>query len=172
MKRYAVATLTALLSLNALADNKSDCYAAIYDGYIDASMQWYQDLTDLTVEQYPQLEEVSAWFLQGRRNHFELNRIAVHYYLVNEPQKVATEQPVESWLNLEQTEVKALSERDDALGKAALTTYQDRQAKPHEQNYELRSAFADLLSHPVQIQPLLNKYNQSIDQLQRQVCNK
>ncbi|QIA63685.1 hypothetical protein GT360_09225 [Vibrio astriarenae] len=171
MKRYAVATLTALLSLNAFAADNTDCYSNKYDAYVDASLQWYQDLTNLTVEKYPELAEVSDWFMQGRKNHFELNRTAVHYYLMAEPQKIATEQPVESWLSLEQKEVKAMTERDDRLGDVARATFEDRQAKPHAQNYELRSAFADLLSHPTEIQPLLNKYNQSIEQIQSKSCN-
>ncbi|WP_264877186.1 hypothetical protein [Vibrio agarivorans] len=172
MKRYAVATLTALLSFGSFAADDTQCYAEKYDAYIDASLQWYADLTELTAEKYPDLEDVSEWFLQGRKNHFELNRTAVHYYLTKEPQKIATEQPVESWLSLKQSEVKTLTERNDNLGEVARTTYQDRQAKPHAKNYELRSAFADLLSHPTEIQPLLNKYNQSIEQIQSKTCNK
>ncbi|MGR5457221.1 hypothetical protein ACPV5N_25385, partial [Vibrio alfacsensis] len=81
--------------------------------YIDASIQWYDDLVQLTTQQYPELESVGQWFLDGRKNHFELNREAVHYYLKNEPTKVATERSIESWLQLEQQDVKALAQRND-----------------------------------------------------------
>lgn len=172
MKRCIIATLAALLSSPSFSEDDTDCYAKKYDAYVDASLQWYQDLTQLTTQKYPELAEVSTWFMQGRTNHFELNRTAVHFYLNNEPQKIATEQQVESWLSLEQVEVKALTEREDELGQVARVTYQDRQNAPHAKNYELRSAFADLLSHPTEIQPLLNKYNQSIEQLQNISCNK
>ncbi|MCK6261893.1 hypothetical protein KP803_01240 [Vibrio sp. ZSDE26] len=174
MKRIAFAallTISTLASGSAFAEN-SQCLAQKYDAYIDASLTWYQDLTQLTSERYPELSEVSQWFLQGRKNHFELNRAAVHYYLDHDKSKVATEQSVEGWLQLEQHDVKVLSERDDELGQAAKLTFNDRQKTPHEKNYELRSAFADLLSHPKQIDTVLQKYNQSIQALEAMDCLK
>lgn len=77
--------------------------------------------------------------------------------------KVATTQHVESWLKLEQPEIKQLATRSDELGKLASVTFADRQATPHPKNYELRSALADLLSHPKQIESALNRYNQAIE---------
>ncbi|WP_117235392.1 hypothetical protein [Vibrio maerlii] len=177
MKYLALtAALFALSPASFAADSTAEvkgtqCYAGKYDAYIDASLNWYKDLTELTTEQYPELEEVSQWFLQGRINHFELNRAAVHYYLNKDTSKVATEQPVEAWLKLEQSDIKELAQRDDELGKVASTTFQDRQTKPHNQNYELRSAFADLLSHPKQIDKALSRYNDSIAQLEAIDCN-
>lgn len=103
--------------------------------------------------------------LQGRTHHFELNRAAVDYYLTSSPEKVAIDEQVESWLKLSQADVKTLSQRDDELGKIAKTTFDDRQSPPNDKNYELRSAFADLLSHPSNIKPALDKYNQSVAKL-------
>ncbi|MCW8334013.1 hypothetical protein J4N42_05525 [Vibrio sp. SCSIO 43135] len=169
MKRLMVAALVALTSTSAFsADN--ECLAKKYDAYIDASLTWYADLASLTSSQYPELTEVSEWFLEGRKNHFELNRVAVHYYLDNDPTKVATEQPVEAWLKLDQHDVKVLASRSDELGQAAKLTFDDRQAKPHDQNYELRSAFAELLSHPKQIDEVLQKYNNAIGELEAMKC--
>lgn len=169
MKRTIVAMLlTATTAYANAADNV--CLSKKYDAYIDASMHWYQDLTELTAQQHPDLTEVSQWFLKGRKNHFELNRAAVHYYLENDPTKVATSQPVEAWLQLEQKEIKALTKRDDKLGQLAQATFNDRQAKPHEKNYQLRSAFADLLSHPTKIDSALQGYNSAIKQLEAIQC--
>ncbi|WP_047050045.1 hypothetical protein [Vibrio mexicanus] len=170
MKRLLIALLLTASSTAVSAADKS-CLADKYDGYIDASLAWYQDLAELTTTQYPELAEVSDWFLEGRKHHFELNRTAVHYYLDNEPSKVATEQSVESWLKLSQQDVKQLSERDDELGKIAKATFSDRQSKPHPKNYELRSAFADLLSHPKQIDTILQKYNQAIADVTKVQCD-
>lgn len=170
MKRLIVALLLgASSSMAAAADNT--CLSKKYDAYIDASIHWYEDLTKLTSEQYPDLTEVSAWFLEGRKHHFELNRAAVHYYLEHDGTKVATEQPVEAWLQLEQKDIKTLASRSDELGQLAKVTFDDRQATPHEQNYDLRSAFADLLSHPTKIDSALKRYNQSIKQLETITCN-
>ncbi|MGF1694629.1 hypothetical protein L4D20_10770 [Vibrio kyushuensis] len=169
MKRIVIAALLTLSSGSVFAAS-SQCLTDKYDAYIDASLTWYQDLTDLTSERYPELKEVSQWFLDGRKNHFELNRAAVHYYLENDTSKIASGQSVEAWLQLEQHDVKELSERDDELGKAAKLTFSDRQSTPHEKNYELRSAFADLLSHPKQIDSVLQKYNQSISTLEEMDC--
>jgi len=169
MKRMLVALLLGTTSTFAAAADNS-CLAKKYDAYIDASLHWYEDLASLTSEQYPELTEVSDWFLEGRKHHFELNRAAVRYYLTEDQTKVATEQPVEAWLQLEQKDIKVLASRSDELGQLAKVTFGDRQAKPHEKNYELRSAFADLLSHPTKIDTALQRYNSSIKQLESIKC--
>ncbi|MFA0085684.1 hypothetical protein BCU70_06595 [Vibrio sp. 10N.286.49.C2] len=169
MKKWLVAMMFASTSFSSLAAD-TQCLSNKYDAYIDASIHWYQDLIGLTTEQYPELQDVSEWFLEGRKNHFELNRAAVHYYLDNDTNKVSTERPVESWLQLEQKDVKALAQRNDELGKIAATSFADRQATPHEQNYELRSAFAELLSHPKKIEKALNSYNESIEKVETMKC--
>lgn len=164
MKKLAIALIFALSSGSVLADNttKNQCLIKKYDAYIDASLTWYQDLVNITTETHPDLKEVGDWFLQGRTHHFELNRAAVSYYLVNDPSKVDLDSSVESWLKLEQSEIKKLSQRGDELGEIAKATFNDRQSAPNEKNYDLRSAFADLLSHPNNINPALNKYNQAV----------
>lgn len=164
MKKTTIAFVLLSLSSSAFASSNKDtqCLINKYDAYIDASLIWYQDLVSITTESNPELKEVGDWFLQGRTHHFELNRAAVDHYLSSNPEKVATDEQVESWLKLTQTDVKSLSQRDDTLGKIAKTTFDDRQAPPNSKNYELRSAFADLLSHPSNIKPALDKYNQSM----------
>ncbi|GAB2662127.1 hypothetical protein [Vibrio panuliri] len=169
MKRTLLALLLSATSTAVFAADNS-CLASKYDAYVEASMHWYEDLAQLTAKQYPQLEEVSQWYLDGRRNHFDLNAEAVKYYLDNDPSKVATEKPVEAWLQLEQKEIKTLASRSDALGHAAAKTFADRQAKPHPKNYELRSAFADLLSHPTKIDSALKRYNTSIAKVEAMTC--
>ena len=169
MKRTIVALALAATSHLALAADNA-CLEKKYDAYIDASLHWYEDLSQLTSEQYPELTEVSEWFLQGRQHHFELNRAAVKYYLEHDASKVATAQPVEAWLQLDQKDIKVLTSRSDELGQLASVTFNDRQAKPHEKNYELRSAFADLLSHPTKIDAALKRYNQSIQALESIDC--
>lgn len=169
MKRLCVALLLASTSTFSLAaDNQ--CLSGKYDAYIDASLNWYSDLVQLTSNQYPELTEVSNWFLEGRKHHFELNRAAVRYYLDKDSSKVATEQPIEAWLQLEQHDIKQLATRDDELGKIAKTTFDDRQSTPHEKNYELRSAFAELLSHPKQIDTALQRYNKAIKGIEATQC--
>ncbi|NAW67998.1 hypothetical protein CAG54_02265 [Vibrio sp. V27_P1S3P104] len=170
MKRSIVTLLLAAASSMTATAADNQCLAQKYDAYIDASLAWYQDLATITAEKYPDLADVSQWFLTGRQHHFELNRTAVRYYLQHQPEKVATSQPIESWLKLEQQEIKQLATRDDELGLSAKTTFDDRQNKPHEKNYQLRSAFAELLSHPKQIEPVLNRYNQAIAKAERIHC--
>ena len=164
MRRSSLQAQLSLLLLisNVLQTNTTVTSTLLYSGT--------QDLVDLTVTQYPDLKEVSQWFLEGRKHHFELNREAVHYFLKNDPSRVATEQPVEAWLKLEQHDVKQLATRSDELGQAAQKTFSDRQSANHPKNYDLRSAFADLLSHPKQIDSALNKYNQSIAKIEKQKC--
>ncbi len=168
MKRLLFTTLLCSSFLSQAADTQ--CLSSKYDTYVDASLAWYQDLTQLTTEQNPELKEVGEWFLNGRKNHFELNRAAVHYYLVQDMSKVATQQTVETWLKLEQVEIKQLATREDELGNLATKSYLDRQSKPHQKNYQLRSAFADLLSHPDKIEQILSKYNQAIAEANATNC--
>lgn len=169
MKRLALTLLLCSATSTSFAAD-TQCLSGKYDSYIDASLNWYKDLLSLTTEQYPDLKEVGDWFYNGRQNHFELNRTAVHYYLQNDMAKVATEKPVEAWLKLEQKDIKQLAERSDELGTIAAKSFADRQSKPHPKNYELRSAFADLLSHPNKIDTALSKYNQSISAAEEIQC--
>ncbi|WED22999.1 hypothetical protein L3Q72_06280 [Vibrio sp. JC009] len=164
---------TLLLSMTATFAHSADnqCLSGKYDAYIDASLTWYQDLIELTSSQYPELAEVGDWFYQQRKNHFELNRAAVHYYLEKDMTKVATEQPIEAWLQLEQKDVKQLAGRNDSLGELANKSFQDRQHKRHPQNYELRSAFAELLSHPDKIDVILTKYNTAMEKAEQLSCD-
>lgn len=170
MKRFVVALILASTSTLSLASN-DQCLSQKYDIYIDASLTWYADLVNLTTAKYPELTEVGTWFLDGRKHHFELNRAAVHYYLKQDPSRVAVDKPIESWLQLEQSDIKLLSSRNDDLGAIAKRTFDDRQAENHEKNYELRSAFADLLSQPKQIDVALTKYNKAVAQAAEIKCH-
>jgi hypothetical protein len=168
--RSLVALLPLILISNVNAESTEECTLQQYDTYIDASLQWYSDLTELTVSEYPELDSVSAWFLEGRKHHFELSRAVVHDALINNPTKINTSRSIESWLQLEQTEVKQLSLRDDKIGMLAKETFDDRQAAPHEKNYQLRSAFAELLSHPKKIDSALMRYNEKMAVIEQNPC--
>lgn len=161
MKLPAVLLSLALLPTSVLASSTS-CESDKYHQYVDASLSWYQSLVDLAVKKDEGLKEVGKWFLEGRRHHFELNREAVDWYLANDKDQLDLTQPIESWLNLTQQDVKALSQQDNELGRFAKKSFDDRQSKPHAKNYELRSAFADLLTHPGNIDKPLNAYNEKM----------
>lgn len=170
MKKVLVAIAATLITLPSFASQMT-CNADKYSAYIDASIGWYQDLADITVTNYPELEEVSQWFVEQRVNHFQLNNQAVQVFLKEESSKVATNLSVESWLKLTQQDIKSLTERKDSLGDLAKTSFNDRQSTPHPKNYELRSAFADLLSDPKVIEAPLKKYNDAIESLENIECN-
>lgn len=46
MKRLSTVLLMSVVSASAYADNT--CFSQKYDAYIDASLNWYADLTKLT----------------------------------------------------------------------------------------------------------------------------
>lgn len=146
------------------------CLQGQYDQYIDASLVWYQDLTQTIAKSQPKLEEVSEWFLTGRTHHFELNRAAFNFYLNEQTDKINLNQSIESWLVLSQPEIRQLSQRQDKLGEIAKQSYEDRQKPPHPQNYQLRSAFAEQLSQSDNFQPALDKYNQKLQKLSASNC--
>ncbi|UTV28907.1 hypothetical protein [Photobacterium atrarenae] len=162
MKLPAIILSLALLPSSVLAAQETSCQSDKYHQYVDASLSWYQSLVDIAVQKDPNLKEVGDWFLEGRKHHFELNREAVDWYLENDKDKLALSQPIESWLKLTQQDVKALSQENNELGRIAKLSFDDRQSKPHPKNYELRSAFADLLTHPGDIDQPLNAYNEKM----------
>ncbi|PSW21334.1 hypothetical protein C9I98_05185 [Photobacterium sanctipauli] len=169
MKLAAILLTTAMLPTTVLASSTS-CQSDKYHQYIDASLSWYQSLVELTVAKDEKLKEVGDWFLEGRKHHFELNREAVDWYLENDKEKLDLNQPIESWLQLSQQDVKALSEQDTELGRIAKLSFDDRQSKPHPKNYELRSAFAELLTHPVEIEKPLTEYNDKMNKIAEISC--
>lgn len=161
MKLPAILFSLALLPTSAMA-SIDNCQSDKYHQYVDASLSWYQSLVELAVKKDQNLEEVGQWFLEGRKHHFELNREAVDWFLEHDKNQLDLSQPVESWLKLTQQDVKRLSMQDNELGEYAKKAFSDRQSKPHPKNYELRSAFADLLTHPGDIDKPLNAYNQKM----------
>ncbi|WP_299015384.1 hypothetical protein [uncultured Photobacterium sp.] len=160
MKLPVILLSLALLPVSVSA--ATTCQSDKYHQYVDASLAWYESLVELAVKKDKNLEEVGKWFLNGRKHHFELNREAVDWYLENDKDKLDLSQSVESWLKLTQQDIKALSQQDDKLGHTAKKAFDDRQSKPHAKNYTLRSAFADLLTHPGDIDKPLNAYNEKM----------
>ncbi|WP_318520725.1 hypothetical protein [Photobacterium leiognathi] len=169
MKLAATLILISLMPTAALA-SPNQCESDKYHQYVDASLEWYKNLVELTVQKHPDLKEVSDWFMQGRVNHFELNREAFDWYLANDATHLNLDSSVESWLKLSQQDVKTLSQQNTTLGQTAKKAFNDRQTKPHPKNYELRSAFADLLTHPADIKQPLNTYNEKMQRLAAITC--
>ncbi|KMV30807.1 hypothetical protein [Photobacterium swingsii] len=169
MKLPALLLSLALLPTSAMAASDT-CVSNKYHQYIDASLSWYESLVALSVKKDENLKEVGQWFLDGRKHHFELNRQAFDWFLKNDQSRLDFSQSVESWLKLSQQDVKTISQQDDELGKFAKQAFDDRQSKPHPKNYELRSAFADLLSHPGDIEKPLNAYNEKITKIENIEC--
>ncbi|MGL5586235.1 MAG: hypothetical protein ACRDDD_12485, partial [Plesiomonas sp.] len=50
--------------------------------------------------------------------------------------------------------------------------FNDRVLKPNPQNYALRAAFADLLTHPENVKASLEAYNNAMEKIESQVCRK
>ncbi|WP_407330402.1 hypothetical protein [Enterovibrio sp. 27052020O] len=176
MSRSALLLLATLLPGIAVAKdiNQIDplCATQKYHNYVNASIAWYESLVDLTIEKDPKLDDVANWFLEGRRNHFMLNDAAFDYYVENDPSKLNFDAPVESWLNLTQEDIKTLSNSSGVLADAAKKVFEFRQGQAHQGNYDLRSALADLLSHPKEIEVPLNRYNSEMTQLAQTHCDK
>ncbi|OOE98201.1 hypothetical protein [Salinivibrio sp. IB643] len=172
MKRYALALVAALLPMmsHAAPVENADCYSAKYHDYVDASINWYQALVEMTVEKDASLDEVADWFLRGRTNHFNLNAQAFDYYLNNDSAKLNLDAPVESWLMLSQEDVKILSQSSLPPSSLAKDVFAFRQGESMEGNYALRSALADLLSHPKEIDKPLNQYNDQMVSINDRQC--
>ncbi|WP_163390862.1 hypothetical protein [Enterovibrio norvegicus] len=176
MRCSALILLATMIPGIAVAKDINDmdmtCATDKYHNYVDASISWYESLVDLTIQKDQKLEGVAKWFLEGRRNHFTFNQKAFDYYVSNDPSKLNFDAPVESWLSLSQEDVKALSGSTGELAESAKTVFAFRQGKAHEGNYDLRSALADLLSNPKEIEVPLQKYNAEMLSLAETACDK
>ncbi|UJF16900.1 hypothetical protein L0B53_02865 [Vibrio sp. SS-MA-C1-2] len=149
---------------------KQQCFADKYSQYVDASLTWYQDLVKIAVNHDSNLKQIGDAFYQGRVNHFTLNKEAVAYYLVNQPEKVNTNKSVESWLTLSQSQIKVLSEGDTPLTNLATKEFAYRQESEKNDNYALRTAFNELLTQPTVIQQPLDKYNHAMTEMNKISC--
>ncbi len=147
------------------------CASEKYHRYVDASISWYESLVSLTIYKNPELSDVAQWFLNARKQHFQFNAKAFDYYLAQRPQDIHLTQAVESWINLSQKDIQVLSEGTSPLADSAKSVFDFRQQKVHESNYALRSAFADLLSNPDEIQAALGQYNAEIQHINQLQCD-
>lgn len=176
MRRSALLVVLSLVSSFASAKDIDQldklCLSQKYHHYVTASINWYESLVEMTTKKDPKLEEVANWFLQGRREHFELNQQAFDYYLEHDPSKLHLSASVESWLSLSQEDVKTLSASKGELAQAAKKVFDFRQGQAHQGNYDLRSALASLLSHPKEIEGPLKRYNDEMATLAATNCDK
>ncbi len=159
-----------LLPSSVLASDNT-CSRQKYDQYVQSSLQWYQTLIDLAVKEDKALEEVGRWFLQARQHHLILNQQALSWYFQHQPQRIPLTLPVESWIALTQTEIKTLSQQSNALTPYAQRVFANRQAKPHPQNYQLRTMFALLLTQPQLMKNPLMTYNEKIKNINKINCS-
>ncbi len=171
MKNVCLAIALSLSTFGAYADTQS-CHSDIYHDYISASLEWYEDLVSVAIEKDESLKDVAEWFLSGRRTHFLFNQTAVDWYLDNDREQLRLDQSVESWLAFDQEKIRDIANSDHPLALEAKKVYELRQSKPHQQNYELRSAFAELLSHPGNIDEPLTSYNDKMARLSTVECKK
>ncbi|MFD2176807.1 hypothetical protein [Veronia pacifica] len=176
MRRIAMLLLSGIFSCSAhavdIANIDKQCAKKNYLDYVSASILWYENLVNLTVNKHPQLQEVANWFLDGRRKHFTLNEVAFNWYLENDESRLNFNKSVESWLTLTQEDIRKLSLTSTPISPDAKAVFDFRQGKAHEGNYELRTALADLLSNPKEIERPLRAYNDSIAKITNHSCLK
>ncbi|WP_235869274.1 hypothetical protein [Veronia nyctiphanis] len=104
MRRSALVLLSGLFSVSAQATDIANvdvqCVKSSYHDYVDASVEWYENLVRLTIKEDPKLKDVAEWFMDGREKHFLLNKKAFDWYLNNDESKLDFNTSVESWLKL------------------------------------------------------------------------
>lgn len=174
MFRFVLPLCLTLMSTPSVASNINDynqsCLKEKYQAYIDASVSWYENLINEVVEKHPDLKAVSDWFLEGRYDHFKLKQMVFTNYLSTDPDLLHLNKPVESWLNLTQEDIKSLSLSQSNIKEMAKKVYEFRQGNAQQGNYELRSALADLLKNPQNIEEPLNRYNDKMQVLTDMSC--
>ena len=176
MRRTAMVLVSGLFSFSAhsadIANIDIQCAKNSYHDYVDASIEWYENLVRLTIKDDPKLKDVAEWFMDGRKKHFLLNKDAFDWYINNDESKLDFNTSVESWLKLSQEDIRKLSLTSTPISGAAKEVFDFRQGKAHADNYALRTAFADLLSHPKKIEEPLGTYNQKIEIIGKKSCLK
>ena len=147
MLRIALLSLSLLTPfVQAKTELDANCASHLYQGYVDASVAWYESLVSIAVEAQPELQDVGDWFLKARQAHFQFHGEAFDYFLVQSPERLNFSQSVESWLKLSQHEVKEISESNSDCLKS--TKYLSISSTKNHEKLCFCDAFAQLLSQP------------------------
>ncbi|SBT61079.1 Uncharacterised protein [Plesiomonas shigelloides] len=165
-------TLASATSFTAQAALDQTCLTEKYAAFVKASDSWYASLLGKVTEQHPDLAEAGKQFLAERTHYFERNFTAVRWYLNHEPGKLALDKPVNEWLTLDTASADLLSTQSKEFAAQNEQVFNDRVLKPNPQNYALRAAFADLLTHPENVKASLEAYNNAMEKIENQVCRK
>ncbi|MGL4270379.1 MAG: hypothetical protein ACRCR6_11460 [Plesiomonas sp.] len=165
-------TLASITSLTAQAAPDQACFTEKYAAFVKASDNWYTSLLNKVTEQHPDLAEAGKQFLAERNHYFERNFTAVRWYLNHEPEKLALDKPVNEWLALDSASTEILSTQSPEFAEQNEQVFNDRVLKPNPQNYALRAAFADLLTHPENVKASLEAYNDAMEKIENQTCQK
>lgn len=148
------------------------CISDKYQHYTQTSINWYESLTQATIEKNPSLREVAHLFLDTRKKYVAFNQAVFSYYLNHSPETLDLSAPVESWLNIDQEQLKNISESNTELTPLAKEIDAFREKNRYKNNYKLRTALAELLSRPANMQAALNTYNQQIKAINQNACDK
>ncbi len=148
------------------------CIKDKYHHYTQASISWYESLTKAVITKDPKLTEVASLFLNNRKKYAIFNLTVFSYYLNHSPEKLDLSASVESWLNLDQEKLEHSQGLDPALTPLATELHALKEKDRHKNNYKLRTAFAELLSKPANMQAALNTYNLQLQAINQIPCNK
>lgn len=165
-------TLASATSFTLHAAPDQACFTEKYAAFVKASDNWYTSLLNKVTEQHPDLADAGKQFLAERTHYFERNFTAVRWYLNHDPEKLALDKPVNEWLTLDASNTDLLSTQSSEFAAQNEQVFNDRVLKPNPQNYALRAAFADLLTHPENVKASLEAYNNAMEKIENQVCRK
>ncbi|MGL5006664.1 MAG: hypothetical protein ACRC53_04625 [Plesiomonas sp.] len=172
--RHGVPFFTLMLFLSPLPAHAFDqvCFTHKYEQFVQASDAWYATLLNKVTQQNPTLKVASEQFLNERTNYLNRNLSAVKWYLSHEPNKLALDKPVNEWLSLDEESEKTLSNQNSEFARLNTQVFNDRVVKPNPQSYALRSAFAELLTHPENVRIELDNYNRAMKKIEALHCTK
>ncbi|MGL4855358.1 MAG: hypothetical protein ACRDDP_08655 [Plesiomonas sp.] len=172
--RQGVPFFVLTLSLLSFPSHALDqtCFTQKYEQFVQASDAWYATLLSKVTQQDPTLKVASEQFLNERKNYFNRNLTAVKWYLNHEPARLALDKSVNEWLSLDEESEKKLSSQSSEFAALNEQVFNDRVVKPNPQSYALRSAFAELLTHPENVREGLESYNRSMEKIEAVHCAK
>lgn len=168
MKKYIPLVLA--LSLNSYAGEQS-CLEK-YEAYADAQAKWQEDSTALINQNLPKHAELANYYRDVQLATIERNRLAVKILEQHNPKLLASDEPMNHWLDLSPALDKKLAHYDPTY-KTKLDALNTLKKKaPAGNSEDFRKAFRETLMSSDEFQRLLKNFNAEVLEINGQACKK
>lgn len=161
--------LLLIFPLSVLAIDKG-CLLSKYEKYAEAQKKWQKGLTELTIDNAPELKEVANLYLGDQLLLIQKRFIAVTLLLDDSPEKLKTDQKVKFWLQLEASDENKLVEDNNAYNQIFTKNKINASRKPHKHNNKLRELIRTQIVPSKDFKALYSNFTAQIKAINNIMC--